>query len=171
MPPRQPHPVRPSAARGTRCLAKVGPRAASATSERVQKLGDSCSGTGDARRRSRWRAFSVGERYPATHGFPRWFPMHGGAIFWPAKGVNNSDRLAETYTEPYTVGLWRGGIAKRIKWLRLTAKHLKVRAVSGGTPCSPRRSRDGSIPLRPSRDRGHVRHPTPRGRAERQPRL
>src|SRR5947208_4370388 len=34
MPPRQPHPVRPSAARGTRCLAKVGPRAASATSER-----------------------------------------------------------------------------------------------------------------------------------------
>src|SRR2546428_3014012 len=138
----------------------------------VQKLGDSCSGTGDARRTSRWRAFSVGERYPATHGFPRWFPMHGGAIFWPAKGVNNSDRLAETYTEPYTVGpLWRGGIAKRLKWLRLTAKHLKVRAVSGGTPCSPRRSRDGSIPLRPSRDRGHVRHPTPRGRAERQPRL
>ena len=59
--------------------------------------------------------------------------------------------------------LWRGGIAKRIKWLRLTAKHLKVRAVSGGTPCSPRRSGDGSIPLRPSRDRGHVRHLTPRG--------
>ena len=51
------------------------------------------------------------------------------------------------------------------------ATDLKVRAVSGGTPCSPRRSRDGSIPLRPSRDRGHVRHPTSRGCAERQPRL
>src|SRR2546428_10299758 len=139
MPPRQPHPVRPSAARGTRCLAKVGPRAASATSERGSETRRLLQRNWDARRRSRWRAFSVGERYPATHGFPRWFPMHGGAIFWPAKGVNNSDRLAETYTEPYTVGpLWRGGIAKRLKWLRLTAKHLKVRAVSGGTPCSPR---------------------------------
>src|SRR5256885_4107666 len=49
------------------------------------------------------------------------------------------------------------------------AADLKVRAVSGGTPCSPRRSRDGTIPLRPSRDRGHVRHPTPRGPAQRQP--
>ena len=27
------------------------------------------------------------------------------------------------------------------------ATDLKVRAVSGGTPCSPRRSRDGTIPL------------------------
>src|SRR2546426_5482375 len=127
MPPRQPHPVRPSAARGTRCLAKVGPRAASATSERGSELGDSCSGTGDARGRSRWRAFSVGERYPATHGFPRWFPMHGGAIFWPAKGVNNSDRLAGTYTEPYTVGPLEGWNSQENQVVTINRKALKIR--------------------------------------------
>src|SRR2546422_11463910 len=104
MPPRQPHPVRPSAARGTRCLAKVGPRAASATSERGSE-------TRRLLQRNWGRAAEVSVAsflrwgaLPRDARFPRWFPMHGGAIFWPAKGVNNSDRLAETYTETYTVG-------------------------------------------------------------------
>src|SRR2546428_3456753 len=126
MPPRQPHPVRPSAARGTRCLAKVGPRAASATSERGSETRRLLQRNWDARRRSRWRAFSVGERYPATHGFPRWFPMHGGAIFWPAKGVNNSDRLAETYTEPYTVGPLEGCNSQANQVVTINRKALKI---------------------------------------------
>src|SRR5206468_7142932 len=46
---------------------------------------------------------------------------------------------------------------------------LKIRAGIRRNTMFPRRSRDGTIPLRPSRDRGHVRHPTPRGRAQRQP--
>src|SRR2546428_4764352 len=91
----------------------------------AQKLGDSCSGTGDARRRSRWRAFSVGERYPAPYGFPRWFPMHGGAIFWPATCVNNSDRLAETYTEPYTVGPLEGWNSQENQVVTINRKALK----------------------------------------------
>src|SRR2546428_3536032 len=127
----------------------------------VRKLGHPCSGTGDARRRSRWRAFSVGERYPATHGFPRWFPMHGGAILWPAKGVNNSDRLAETYTEPYTVGPLEGWNSQENQVVTINRKALKSpRGDQAEHHSSARRSSDGTIPLRPSRDRGYVRHPS-----------
>ena len=121
----------------------------------VQKLGDSCSGTGDARRRSRWRAFSVGERYPATHGFPRWFPMHGGAIFWPAKGVNNSDRLAETYTEPYTVGPLEGWNSQENQVVTINRKALK----------SPRGIRRNTMFPPALKGWNHPAPPVPRPRA------
>src|SRR5437773_10254467 len=127
MPPRQPHPVRPSAARGTRCLAKVGPRAASATSERGSETRRLLQRNWGRAAEISVASFSVGERYPATHGFPRWFPMHGGAIFWPAKGVNNSDRLAETYTEPYTVGPLEGWNSQENQVVTINRKALKIR--------------------------------------------
>src|SRR6266436_1723749 len=104
MPPRQPHPVRPSAARGTRCLAKGWPargvgdertgfrNSATPAAElgtRGGGLGGELSPLGSATRDARFSAL-------VPHA--RWRNL------WPAKGVNNSDRLAETYTEPYTVG-------------------------------------------------------------------
>src|SRR5438552_577281 len=53
--------------------------------------------------------------------------MHGGAIFWPAKGVNNSDRLAETYTEPYTVGPLEGWNSQENQVVTINRKALKRR--------------------------------------------
>ena len=95
------------------------------TGFRTWRLLQRNSGTGDARRRSRWRAFSVGERYPATHGFPRWFPRTVAQSFGQQKASTTPTawpKLTQSLTQ------WdplEGGIAKRIKWLRLTAKHLK----------------------------------------------
>jgi len=51
------------------------------------------------------------------------------------------------------------------------AADLKVRAGIRQDTLFPPGSRDGTIPLGPSRDREHVRHPTPGAPAERQPRL
>src|SRR5439155_13066533 len=67
--------------------------------------------------------------------------------------------------------LWRGWNSQENQVVTINRKALKSPRGDQAEHHIPRRSRDGTIPLRPSRDRGHVRHPTPRGRAERQPRL
>src|SRR5437016_4254067 len=56
-----------------------------------------------------------------------------------------SSHLANIYAIPYTLSRSLSKSPRQIKALAITRKHLKVRAVSGGTPCSPRRSRDGTI--------------------------
>src|SRR2546425_10878698 len=131
MPPRQPHPVRPSAARGTRCLATVGPRAASATSERGS----------EARRllqRNWGRAAEVSVAsflhwgaLPATRGFRVGSPCTVARSFGQQKASTTPTawpKLTQSLTQ---WDLWRGGIATRIKWLRLTAKHLKSAGPQG----------------------------------------
>ena len=138
----------------------------------VQKVGDSCSAVGfsmladraSSRNRGRaarprWRAFSVGERHPATHGFPRrWVPYGRWRHLLASKKRHNSDRLAKTYTKAYTVTHSAGGKARRFNRLRLAVKHLKSAARKGVRVRVPvpalARSRgwlDGAHTLPPSR--------------------
>src|SRR5437870_3167524 len=127
MPPRQPHPVRPSAARGTRCLAKVGPRAASATSERGSEtrrlLQRNWGRAAEVSVASflRWGALPRDARFSALVPHARWRNLLA------SKRRQQLRPLGRKLTQSLTQwDLWRGGIAKRIKWLRLTAKHLKA---------------------------------------------
>src|SRR5438132_14369383 len=129
MPPRQPHPVRPSAARGTRCLAKVGPRAASATSERGSEtrrlLQRNWGRAADVSVASflRWGALPRDARFSALVPHARWRNLLASKRRQQLRPLGrNLHRALHSRTSG------GGGIAKRIKWLRLTAKHLKVRA-------------------------------------------
>src|SRR2546422_3475452 len=132
MPPRQPHPVRPSAARGTRCLAKVGPRAASATSERGSEtrrlLQRNWGRAAEVSVASflRWGALPRDARFSALVPHARWRNLLASKRRQQLRPLGRSlHRALHSGTS------WRGGIAKRITWLRLTAKHLK--SVEGNT--------------------------------------
>src|SRR6266404_2323115 len=101
MPPRQPHPVRPSAARGTRgggLGGELSPLGSATPRRTVFRVGSPCT-----------VAQSFGQQKASTT-----------PTAWP--------KLTQSLTQ---WDRWRGGIAKRIKWLRLTAKHLK--SVEGNT--------------------------------------
>src|SRR5438876_7890161 len=126
MPPRQPHPVRPSAARGTRCLTKVGPRAASATNER-----------GSETRRLLQRNWGHAAEISVA-SFLRWGALPRDARFSAlvphARWRNLLASKKRQQLRPFGRNLHRALHSRtfwRVEWLResssydLTAKHLK----------------------------------------------
>src|SRR5438309_30984 len=129
MPPRQPHPVRPSAARGTRCLAKGWP----ARGVGDERTGFRNSATPAAELGTRGGGLG-GELSPLGSATPRRTVFRVGSPCTVAQSFGQQKasttptawpKLTQSLTQ---WDLWRGRIAKRIKWLRLTAKHLNVRA-------------------------------------------
>ena len=161
MPPRQPHPVRPSAARGTRCLAKVGPRAASATSERGSEtrrlLQRNWGRAGEISVASflRWGALPRDARFSALVPHARWRNLLA------SKRRQQLRPLGRNLHRALHSGTSGGVNSQENQVVTINRKALKSpRGDQAEHHSSARRSRDGTIPLRPSRDRGHVRHPS-----------
>ena len=167
MPPRQPHPVRPSAARGTRCLAKVGPRAASATSERGSEtrrlLQRNWGRAAEVSVASflRWGALPRDARFSALVPHARWRNLLASKRRQQLRPLGRNLHRALHSRTPL-----EGWNSQENQMVTINRKALKSpRGDQAEHHSSARRSSDGTIPLRPSRDRGYVRHPSRSRRA------